>query len=252
MKKSLLIALLTLIVVGPALAQEEPIPPRRSRAMKVGLFAGYTPGYLFVDTAPINKYLQGAGGEPFAEDGLYLHGGGGAIYIMVLPNVRVGGMGMSGSTMTSKSVNGVRKESELSVGFGGLTFEHVWTLGGKFDVALGSMVGWGSTTVTLRQNIGTDKSWETEWGTFGSGNYQNGAQIVDVRREMRGSFFTVVPAVNLEYAPLSWLAIRLGASYVGMFFPSWSLDTEYDLKGVPSDVNGSGFMINGGILLGTF
>jgi hypothetical protein len=220
--------------------------------MKVGLFAGYTPGYLFVDTAPINTYLQGAGGEPFSDGGMYLHGGGGAIYIMVLPNVRVGGMGMSGSTITSKLVNGVRKESELSVGMGGLTFEYVYTLGGKLDMALGSMVGWGSTGLTLRQNIGTEKSWSTEWGTFGSGNYQNGAQIVDVRRDMRGSFFTLVPSVNFEYAPLSWLAIRLGASYVGMFFPSWTLDTEYDLKGVPSDIKGSGFMINGGILLGTF
>jgi len=61
-----------------------------------------------------------------------------------------------------------------------------------------------------------------------------------------------IPSVNLEYAFLGWGAVRAGVSYVGMSFPSWELDGEYDLIGVPEDVNGSGFQVNLGILVGTF
>jgi hypothetical protein len=58
--------------------------------------------------------------------------------------------------------------------------------------------------------------------------------------------------VNLEYAVTGWLAFRAGASYVGMSFPSWSVDGEYDLLDVPSSVSGKGFMVQAGIMVGTF
>jgi hypothetical protein len=61
-----------------------------------------------------------------------------------------------------------------------------------------------------------------------------------------------VPAVNIEYGILGWLGVRLGASYVGMSAPSWTVDDQYDLLGVPSKVSGKGFMVNMGIFIGTF
>ena len=69
---------------------------------------------------------------------------------------------------------------------------------------------------------------------------------------MSGSFFVVIPSVNLEYAVLGWIGARIGVSYVGMYSPSWTLDDKDDLLGVPSNVNGKGFMINAGLFLGTF
>jgi hypothetical protein len=58
--------------------------------------------------------------------------------------------------------------------------------------------------------------------------------------------------VNLEYAFLGWLGMRAGVSYVGMSGPSWKVDDNFDLLNVPSGVNGKGWMINLGVLVGTF
>jgi hypothetical protein len=250
--KTRLLLMIVLLGVCASVAQEGPIPPRRSRAVKVGLFAGYTPGYLFVDTAPINEFLVANQGAALSDGGVYLNGGAGAIYIMVLANVRVGFMGMGGSTSSTSLVGNVRRDAKLGVGLAGPTFEYVIPLSEKLDVALGGLIGWGSTTLTLKQDQGGTKSWGTEWTRFGSGNYQSGGQIADITRTMNGNFFVLQPAINIEYAPLGWLAIRLGASYLTMLAPSWNLDNTYDLVGVPSSVKGQGFMINGGILLGTF
>ena len=48
-----------------------------------------------------------------------------------------------------------------------------------------------------------------------------------------------------------WNANARGA-YVGMSFPAWEVDGEYELLGVPSDISGKGFMIQAGLFVGTF
>ena len=53
-----------------------------------------------------------------------------------------------------------------------------------------------------------------------------------------------------EYALTGWFAVRLGASYVAMLAPTWKVDSNYDLLGVPSNVNGNGFMVNLALLSG--
>jgi hypothetical protein len=179
-------------------------------------------------------------------------GGAGAIYIMVVPNLRIGGLGMSGSTSSSALVGNVRKEAQLTVGYGGVTAEYVFQIVPRLDLAIGTMLGAGGVDITLRQDAGLATTWENEWLALRTGNYQSATQIGTVRREMSGSFFVLIPSATIEYAVLGWLAVRVGASYVTMLSPSWTLDGEHDLLNVPSSVKGNGFMINAGILLGTF
>ena len=76
--------------------------------------------------------------------------------------------------------------------------------------------------------------------------------MTTLTRDMSGSFFTLIPALNVEYAISGWIGVRLGASYVAMMAPSWSLDNDYDLAGVPSSVKGNGLMLQAGIFVGTF
>ena len=71
-------------------------------------------------------------------------------------------------------------------------------------------------------------------------------------RILTGSFYIFIPSVAFEYAITGWLAVRVGASYVAMVAPTWKVDANYDLLGVPSNVNGNGFMANLGLLIGTF
>jgi len=239
-----------------ALAQDDvtvPIPPKRTRAAKVGAFGGFTPGWLFVDVKPINAVLQSNGGAPLKDSGVFMAGGAGAAYIMFVPNLRVGGLGMGGSiSSTSLDAAGIRRDAELSVGFGGVTVEYVIPVVERLDVAVGTMLGGGGIDLTLRRDTGGNNTWLQEWGAFYSGNYENTAQIPNVTRRMSGSFFVYIPSVSVEYAIVGWLGARLGASYVGMASPSWELDDKYELLGVPSDVSGRGFMINAGLFLGTF
>lgn len=250
MNKTLSLLLLLTFSAGIAVAQEDPIPPKRSRAVKVGLFGGFTPGWLFVDVKPVNEFLTGGKGAALKENGVFMTGGAGAIYIMLLPNVRVGGMGLTGELRsTSLDLVGVRRDAEYIVGFGGLTIEYVLPVVERLDIAIGTMLGWGGVDLTLRQSNGGSNTWGSEQ-TFFSGWAAGTAG--NTSRKLSGSFFVAVPSVNIEYALLGWLGVRLGASYVGMFAPSWDVDSKYELLGVPTGVNGRGLMVQAGLFVGTF
>ena len=252
MRRLLGIFLLITMLVPLASAQEEPIPPRRTKAPKVGLFAGYTPGLLFVNVTPVNEFLAGTGAAPFEDQGMFMQGGAGALYILVIPNVRVGFMAMGGGrTSTTVDIGtGNRQDVSLNVSFGGFTFDYVWTIVPKLDVAVGTMIGWGGMDLTLRKQLpGEGQTWDREKDLFTNWNATTGNVLT---RGLSGSFFTLIPALNVEYAISGWIGVRLGASYVAMIAPSWTLDGEYDLAGVPSSVKGNGFMLNAGIFVGTF
>jgi hypothetical protein len=255
MRRFLGLFLIITMLVPLASAQEEPIPPRRTKAPKVGLFAGYTPGMLFFDVAPINEFLSGTGAAPMNDEAMFMQGGAGALYILVVPNVRVGFMAMGGSR-TSTTVNAdtkIRQDVDVNISFGGFTFEYVWTIVPKLDVAVGTMIGWGGMDLTLRKQLpGEGATWDGEKGVFTDWNNASVNGMTTLTRDMSGSFFTLIPALNVEYAISGWIGVRLGASYVAMMAPSWSLDGDYDLAGVPSSVKGNGLMLQAGIFVGTF
>jgi len=248
--KRCLLMLLLIGLTAPVFSQQEeepPIPPKRSKA-KVGALAGFTPGWLIVDVIPINDFLESAGGAPLKDNGVFLWGGGGAAYIMLLPNFRVGGVGMSGSIKsTSLDPFGLRRDAQLRVGFGGVTLEYVVPVVDRLDVALGTMLGGGGIDLILRRDIGGVNQWEREKQIL-----RLGSPLLNLRRTLSGSYFVWIPSVNVEYAILGWLGVRLGASYVGMSAPSWTIDDDHELLGVPSNITGKGFMINGGLFVGTF
>jgi hypothetical protein len=249
--KRILLFLIVIGVVGSSLfAQEEPIPPKRTKMAKVGLFGGFLPGWLSVDVGPINDFIVHSKGIPLSTNGVFMVGGGGAIYIMVLPNVRIGGVGMSGSlNSTGLDATGIRRDAKLNIGYGGATIEYVIPIVERLDVSAGIMLGAGGIDLTMRVSNGGNNTWESEQNYLSAGL---GGTINNVTRIYSGAFFVWSPMVNVEYAVLGWLAFRLGASYVGMSFPSWKVDGNYELLGVPSSVSGKGFMVQGGVLVGIF
>ncbi len=254
MKRLSLLGIIVSIFVLHGIAQEDPIPPKRSKAAKIGGLFGYVPGWLFVDVKLINAMITANKGAGLKDNGVYLNGIGGGAYIMFVENLRVGGMGMSGKTSsTALDGFGVRRDVELSVGFGGLTVEYVHQLSERLNLTVGTMLGTGGIDLTLRQSNGSPLSWNGEWTNLGGGTYnQSGSQVINSTRKLTGSYFVYIPSVSLEYGILAWLGVRIGASYVGMSFPSWQADEKYELLGVPSAVSGRGLMINAGVFVGTF
>jgi len=227
--------------------------------VKVGLFGGFTPGVIFPNVGPVNSFLTAGGAAPLKNNGVFMLGGGGAAYIMVVPNLRVGGVGMSGAISSSSldQTTGIRRDAQLKIGYGGLTVEYVFPIWERFDIAVGTMLGTGGMDLTLRKSNGGTNTWGGESGYFGGGSSTAagadlGSPPANLTRILTGSFYIVVPAVAFEYTLTGWCALRLGASYVGMFAPTWRVDSNYDLIGVPSNVNGNGFMVNMALLVGTF
>ena len=249
----LLLLALTFAAVIPAFSQTddqyEPVPPPRSTPGKIGGGAGYTPSWLFMDVDALNATIVAAGGTPFDGGTMMLNGGQGYAYILLVQNLRVGGMGASGSRTTSRieqSTN-VRREVELSVGYGGVTVEYTMPVMPRLDFTVGTVLGAGGMDITMRRNEGGAKVWGDLWDEFGSA-----AAPTEYARTMEGSFFIWSPSVSVEFAILRWLGVRAGAGYLGMSGGSWELDGAYDLAGVPDDISGSGWMVNAGIYVGTF
>lgn len=253
--KRLAVLLFTIVAFSAlCVAQEDPIPPKRSKAPKLGGLFGYLPGWLFVDVKPINSFIVANKGTSLKDNGVFLNGIGGSAFIMFIDNLRIGGMGMNGKTSsTNLDPLGIRRDVELNVGFGGVTVEYIHQLAERLNLSVGTMLGTGGMDLTLRQSNGSPLSWNGEWENFGNGNYnQTGSRVINNTRTLQGSFFVYIPSVSLEYGILGWLGARLGVSYVGMSFPSWQVDEKYELLGVPSNVSGRGFMINAGVFVGTF
>lgn len=252
MKKTLLVLSLIAMVGSYVFAQEEPIPPKRTKMGKVGLFGGFLPGWLSVDVTSINDFIVHANGVPLSNNGVFMLGGGGAVYVMVLPNVRLGGVGMSGSlksTGIQSPPSDIRRDAKLNIGYGGVSIEYVIPIIERLDFAAGIMLGGGGIDLTMRVSNGGNNTWGSEQTFLATGI---GGTTNNVTRTYSGAFFIWSPMVNVEYAILGWLAFRVGASYLGMSFPSWKVDGNYELLGVPSGVSGKGFMVQGGVLLGMF
>ncbi|MBI5020273.1 MAG: hypothetical protein HZB59_02460 [Ignavibacteriales bacterium] len=256
MKRLLLISGLIFIFFLPLLSQEDeeeiPMPPKRSLPAKLGGAGGFTQNLLFLNLDPINDYLGRSGAAKFEKQPMLLLGGQGYGYIMLVQNLRIGGVGASG-TMKSASIDtgiypNMRRDVELSVGFGGMTIEYVLPIVPRLDISAGIMLGAGSTTLKIWRNQNPNKIWNDIWDEYGNNNISS----YEYARTLNGAFFIYQPQVNIEYAVLRWVGVRLGVAYNGMAAPEWKLDDKYDLIGVPSNISGKGLMLNGGIFLGTF
>jgi len=226
-----------------------PIPPSKPSTGKIGGGGGYTPGWLFMDVDKLNETIISAGGTPFDGGRMMLNGGQGYAYLLLVQNLRIGGIGMSGTRTTSRveTATNTRRDVELGVGYGGVTLEYALSVVPRLDVTFGTVIGGGSMSLTIRRANGTSKDWGDIWGEFGSPQPAS-----EFSRKLEGSFFILQPSVTMEFALLRWLGVRAGVGYLGMTGGSWKLDDEYDLAGVPDGIGASGWMINTGIYLGTF
>ncbi len=228
--------------------EDEPIPPpHKASGPKFGGAAGFTQNLLFLDMTPINQILSANNCAPFGGNGLFMLGGQGYGYVMFLPNLRVGGMGGSGTRMSTAIQGNTRREVELSAGFGGVTIDYVIPVVPRLDVATGVLLGAGGMSFTMRRDNGSARVWDNAWSQFGSND-----SVYNYSTKLSGSFFVIQPNVNIEVALLRWLGLRVGAGYMGMIGSNWRVDDNYDLFNVPDNISGRGWMINGGLFLGTF
>lgn len=202
---------------------------------------GFTPAWYFPNVNPLNLKLREIGIPELAKNGLFTTGGGGYIYIGFVKNLRIGGMGFSGST--SKKVSAVNNSSEASysLGGGGLTVEYTLPFIKDIGLSIGAILGAGGITIEYYKN--TDKfSWDNFW---------NGSNNNSMER-LTNNFWIISPTLNLDIPIYRFTALRIGAGYQFSLGNGWEANNEQVIDGVPSELNGNSFFIQAGLFIGFF
>ena len=254
MKKLLTFAvLLTMVFAGSLFAQDEdekdeqPVKKSYTKT-KVGGAGGITPAISMFNNDGINKMLTDAGMPKLSSNG-YLVGGEGYGYVMFLHNVRMGGFGIGG---TSKSnileANNRRKDIDYKISYGGFLVDYVVPVVHHLDIAVGASIGGGSVDITMTRDDVSFKKWDDLWKEFGKND-----STKNLTRQIKGSFGAFTPHVNVEYALLTWLQLRVGVGYPIFFSPDWKLDNrDVEVLTVPANLKPDGYTINAGIMFGFF
>ncbi|MBU2494422.1 MAG: hypothetical protein KJ571_17500 [Bacteroidetes bacterium] len=211
---------------------------------KFAVAGGVNSLYLFPDMSEINKQISNFGVGEFSENGNFTFGGSGFVYIKILDDVRIGGIGFGGSTKNEAVVNGFNREAKYSLGGGAFTIEYSIPMVRKIALSVGAMIGAGSIDLELYQNKGTF-TWDGVFNDLGNStdNYS---------RKIKNKFILISPTINLDVPFNRFLAVRVGAGYLLTLGNEWQIENELELKNVPKSINADSFYIQAGLYFGLF
>jgi hypothetical protein len=184
---------------------------------------------------------------------VWMVGGQGFITLPWIKNLRIGGMGYSGTsvdcgcidTVLNNGVDTVNRYLTYQVGYAALTLDYVLPLRtGRFHFVPGIALGYGSVNIYARQAANRLNFDLTEF---------NGNSLYTTHT-YSSNFFLYMPQLQIEYAPLGYLMFRLTAAYQGTSMGTWTVDQGVSLgnAGPLSGINGSGLVFSLGAFLGIF
>lgn len=223
---------------------------------RFGAAGGVSPSYVFPNLDALNVKIKSIG-LPELSNGMFLFGGGGYAYIMIIDNLRIGGIGLSGSQTKSDRVNVwlktfVDREVRYNFGFGGLTVEYTLPFVKNIALSVGAIIGGGSQSIEIHHNS-SPYSWEAAWPkpvdpiSSYSPEYNPG-----VSTQIKNSFYTISPTINLDVPINRFIALRVGTGYVMNFSSDWKINNDQNIVGVPKDLSSNNFFIQTGIYFGFF
>ncbi|MCX6171139.1 MAG: hypothetical protein NTX65_17530 [Ignavibacteriales bacterium] len=213
---------------------------------RFGAALGVTPTYAFPNVDPINIQLKEMKIDPLSTSGMFVIGGGGYAYIMMVDNLRIGGMGVTGSQSTTGVVGGLNREVKYNCSFGGLTIEYTLPFIKNIAVSVGTVLGMGTTSIEIYQNSGSF-NWTDTWKKVNAGT-----SSTNVSDKIANSFYSVTPTLNVDIPISRFIAVRVGGGYVASFGNDWKINNDKNLDGTPSDLSSNSFFIQTGIYFGLF
>lgn len=214
---------------------------------KFGIAVGFTPSWAVPDFSNLNQSIKDFGVPEFSKSGFPLYGGSGYAYLMIVDNLRLGGTGYGGSTVSSATVNGFQREARFSLGGGALTVEYTMPFIKKIAVSAGTMIGWGSMDIELSQNSG-ELSWNNSWLQFMDSQKSSNT----IYKKMTNNFFYLTPTINTDIPLSRFIALRAGAGYQLEISSSWEFDNQKPLTDVPEQINSNHFFVQLGLFIGFF
>lgn len=213
---------------------------------KFGLAGGVTTSWMFPNYDEINKQLPTFGINEEFSGGILTLGGSGYVYLMLIDDLRIGGMGFGGTRSASSTNNGVNKEVRYTLSGGAFTIEYTLPFVKRVAISVGTSIGGGKLTIEQFQND-ENFSWQNTWDEF---NNLSGTQ--NISRKMENNYFTITPTINIDVPLNRFFAIRVGSGYQFAINENWTIENEKTLTNVPSSINGNAFFIQTGIYLGFF
>ena len=218
---------------------------------------GYIGGWVFPKVDGLNSELNGFGVPNLPKTGFYTSGGTGFIYLGILKNFRIGGVGFGGSysasgTSTETVPYGsfgkmiqVNNEVVYSLNGGGITIEYTIPYERNFGISIGAIIGRGSLNIELYKNIG-GMNWHNYWSNADNYSPSNFSST------LKDDYWIFTPMLNVDIPAFHLLCFRIGGGYQITFGDKWTYDNNQDLTGAPTSVNGNSFYIQAGVLIGIF
>ena len=222
--------------------------------------AGYIGGWIFPKVYGLNSVLHDFGTPNLSKGGFYTSGGTGFIYLGILRNFRIGGVGFGGNystngtsyeVITSPTPTGANRvirfnnEAEYSLSGGGITIEYTIPYVRDFGISIGALIGRGSLNISLYRNTGS-MSWQSYWDAANQSSSSN------ISSTIKDSYWIFTPMLNIDIPAYHLLCFRVGAGYQLTFGESWEYDNNQNITNPPSNVNGNCFYIQAGVLIGIF
>lgn len=255
------------IAVISLFVSAETFPQGMGWDAKFAFGGGFTPGWFFPNFDGINNKIEQLGIPKLSNSGFFATGGTGYISLPMVKNLRIGGMGLGGSTSEKSSVNGVNREAHYSVTMGGFTVEYSFPFIPNVAVSAGLIIGGGNVTVQLYQNSGA-MEWNGIWDEFQpnpavltwdlpDGNMipekivKETAAVTNIHRELSNTFFMLAPTLNVDIPVNRFFAFRIGAGYQMALGGKWKVDNGQIINNVP-DIKRNSLFIQTGIFIGYF
>ncbi|MCP5061148.1 MAG: hypothetical protein GY936_01625, partial [Ignavibacteriae bacterium] len=212
---------------------------------KFGGAVGFSPVILFPNFDDVNVKLKSLNMDELSGP-VYAPGGSGYIYVMIIDNLRFGGIGFGGSQSSLNTVGDFENEIIYSLSGGAFTVEYTMPFIKNIALSAGLMLGGGGLDINVYQNNGSF-DWNTVWD-----DVKDNRQISNKSVSMRNSFYLVSPTLNVDIPINRFIALRGGLGYQFAFGDSWEVANGKEIDSVPSNLNGNSFFIQTGVYVGLF
>jgi len=174
-------------------------------------------------------------------------GGEGFTGLIYINNLRAtffsyGGSKSESLTQTIDSKNYTRK-FDFSTGMWGASFDYAIVPTKKLAILPGIGIGRSSINIDAYQSQ-SEFQWSDIKPDFNNPNV--------FRHQLEGTYWSLKPQINIEYALTSFMMIRAGVGYNFGFGYDWKYNKEAEAIGVPDDMNANGLSIQTGIFFGLF
>lgn len=208
----------------------------------VAVGGGYAGMMTFANNDELNK-VSAKLGLPAFDGPMTMHGGGGLVSLLFVPNLRLGVYGAGGSKAVVQVTDTVQTTLRFGTAVTGVQIDYAVRLFKAFTMLPGVMVGpeTYSLEMTRSEKGGADFD-----GLFSSNQGLNRSANIS------NSHVFYYPSINFEYAITQFFMLRLGAGYKGTFGDgTWTDAGDVAIRNAPA-INANGLSVQFGLFLGLF